>query len=650
MTDTEPYGLPKRRSRGARAKALFLAAGLFVILSGTITQWMAGELGGGRTLGVPHFSVDGMALYAPFSWIGWTQRLRDRTLAGQTRQLGVLSLCASVLFGIWVMKRLTKSRSLLHGSARWAQRRDLIESGLLTGKRGRRSGVYVGAWRDPKRGTVHYLRHNGPEHILAFAPTRSGKGVGLVIPTLLSWPESVVVLDLKGENWEVTSGWRQREARQDVLRFDPTDPESVQFNPLCEIRLRTEHETADIQNIATMLVDPHGKGLTDHWARTAWSLLVGAITHVCYREARVGSNASLEMVAAELTDPSASYDQVMERWLVFDHDPLGEQGWEDGYGVSRTHPLVAAAAREMLNRDPREASSVLSSAGSHLTLYRDPLVARATRRSDFMICDLMNHERPVSLYLVIRPTDKDRLRPLVRLILTQILRRLAERIRYEDGEPVSSHKHRLLLLLDEFASLGKLPVFEEALAYIGGYGIKAYLIVQDLSQLYAAYGKSESIVANCHLRVAFAPNKVETAEILSKMTGTTTATKKQSGGKGSNKTTQEFARPLLTADECMRLRGPKKDEEGRIERPGDMLVFAAGFCPIYGRQLLYFQDLVFGKRAKHAPAVGGNQLCPSGTAPWAPPKGDLARFARRALNAKASPEKPPSSIKKHFLS
>ena len=147
-------------------------------------------------------------------------------------------------------------------------------------------GVFVGGWRETG-GKCRYLRHDGNQHILCFAPTRSGKGVCLVIPTLLTWMKSCVVTDMKGELWALTSGWRQKYAGQKVLRFEPASPESVKWNPLDEIRLGTKYETGDIQNLATLLADPNGKGLEElgssaHFLNLCRSLLTGLITHVLY--------------------------------------------------------------------------------------------------------------------------------------------------------------------------------------------------------------------------------------------------------------------------------------------------------------------------------------------------------------------------------
>jgi type IV secretion system protein VirD4 len=158
---------------------------------------------------------------------------------------------------------------------------------------------------------------------------------------------------------------------------------------------------------------------------------------------------------------------------------------------------------------------------SFLSLYRDPIVAANTEYSEFNINDLVNHERPVSLYLVVPMASRDRLRPLIRLMLNQIVRTLTTTLAYKDGRPVSANRHKLLLMLDEFPILGRLDVLAEALSLIAGYGIRACLVAQDLTQIYEAYGRDESITSNCDTNVAFTPNKLETAQVLSRMAGET---------------------------------------------------------------------------------------------------------------------------------
>jgi type IV secretion system protein VirD4 len=247
-----------------------------------------------------------------------------------------------------------------------------------------------------------------------------------------------------------------------------------------------------------------------------------------------------------------------------------------------------------------------------LTLYSDPLVARNTSASDFTINDLVNHEHPASLYLVVPPSDKIRLRPLIRLIFTMIVNRLTERMDFEGAEQ-KRNRYRLLFMVDEFPSLKRMEVFADALSYMAGYGLKAYLITQDIRQIVDEYGPNESIVSNCHVRIAYAPNQYPTAELLSKMTGTKTVQKATFNFSGSrlapianhmSATVDQVERPLVTPDEVMRLRPPTKSGHGAAERiaaPGDMLIFVSGHYPIYGTQILYFTDPVLAKRADLAP-------------------------------------------------
>jgi type IV secretion system protein VirD4 len=194
-------------------------------------------------------------------------------------------------------------------------------------------------------------------------------------------------------------------------------------------------------------------------------------------------------------------------------------------------------------------------------------------------------------------------------MVNMIVRLLADKMDFVNGQPKAHYKHRLLMMMDEFPSLGKLDIFQESLAFIAGYGIKCYLICQDINQLKSresGYGHDESITSNCHVQSAFPPNRVETAEHLSKLTGQTTVAKEQittSGRRTSallgqvSRTIQEVQRPLLTPDECLRMPGPVKDTEGLIEKAGDMVVYVAGYPAIYGVQPLFFKDPIFKARA-----------------------------------------------------
>jgi type IV secretion system protein VirD4 len=418
---------------------------------------------------------------------------------------------------------------------------------------------------------------------MAFAPTRSGKGVGLVIPTLLSWTGSAVVHDIKGENWQLTAGWRSRFSH--CLLFNPTDPRSARYNPLLEVRKGSD-EVRDVQNIADILVDPEGAlERRSHWEKTSHSLLVGAILHVLYAE----EEKTLARVATFLSDPQRSFAHTLRRMMTTNHLGTADQ--------PQVHPVVASAAREVLNKSENERSGVLSTAMSFLGLYRDPTVAATTAACDWRIADLVDAARPVSLYLVIPPSDISRTKPLVRLVLNQIGRRLTERL---EGDPKKSRKHQLLMMLDEFPALGRLDFFETALAFMAGYGIRAYLIAQSLNQISKAYGDNNAILDNCHVRIAFSSNDERTAKRISDALGTATELRAQRNYAGHRLapwlshvmvSRQETARPLLTPGEVMQL------------PPSDELVLVSGLAPIRARKLRYYEDRNFTARVLPAPAL-----------------------------------------------
>ncbi len=553
-------------------------------------------------------------IYLPWQLFWWKHEYPNYFNAA----LGLMLMSSSLflMMLLFATKHLKKENisEYLHGSARWANMDDLKDAALI----GHDEGVYVGAIEDEK-GEVHYLRHNGPEHILTYAPTRSGKGVGLVIPTLLSWKHSCVITDLKGELWAMTAGWRQKHANNKVIRFEPaTLKGSARWNPLDEIRVGTESEVGDVQNLAMLVVDPDGKGLETHWQKTSQALLVGFILHAIYKLKNQGEPATFPNIDKMLVDPNTNIADLLIEMTQYPHIE------------GNTHPVIRASARDMIDRPIDEAGSVLSTLKSYLALYRDPIVAHNVSASDFCIKDLMNFETPVSLYIVTQPNDKVRLQPLVRVMMNMVVRLLADKMEFErvsDDKGLTSlrtkktYKHRLLCMIDEFPSLGKLDILQESLAFVAGYGLKFYLICQDINQLKSrerGYGPDETITSNCHIQNAYPPNRIETAEHLSKLTGQTTIVKEHitiSGKRFStllnqiSKTMQEVSRPLLTIDECLRMPGPKKDANGLILEAGDMVIYVAGFPAIYGKQPLYFKDPIFLARAAVAAPEHSDILC-----------------------------------------
>jgi type IV secretion system protein VirD4 len=520
------------------------------------TEWTAWRLAFQPQLGPVWFVIARTPIYQPLALFVWWLKFDAYAPkiflqgGGIAASGGIAAMFIAILLSVWRAKEAQHVTT--YGSARWADRKEIRRTGLFGP-----DGVVLGSLDG------RYLRHDGPEHVLCFAPTRSGKGVGLVIPTLLTWPYSTIVHDIKGENFQLTSGFRARFGA--VLLFDPTNPQSAAYNPLLEIR-KGDNEVRDAQNIADILVDPEGAlERRNHWEKTSHSLLVGAILHVLYAEA----DKTLAGVANFLSDPSRQIEVTLNAMLATPH--LGE----------RVHPVVASAARELLNKSENERSGVLSTTMSFLGLYRDPVVARVTGRSDWRIDDLMDANRSISLYMVIPPSDIARTKPLMRLVLNQIGRRLTESL------DTDRRRQKLLLMLDEFAALGRLDFFESQLAFMAGYGIRSFLITQSLNQLERAYGPNHAILDNCHIRIAFSTNDERTAKRVSDALGTATemrAMKNYAGHRLSPwlghlmVSRQETSRPLLTPGEVMQLAST------------DAIVMISGMRPVRARKVRYYED------------------------------------------------------------
>jgi type IV secretion system protein VirD4 len=581
---------------------------VLIIIAGVwfATEWTAAHLGFQPRLGSPWAIAFGYPVYPPwrlFQWWYAYEAYAPRVfntggmIAGGA---GVAGAVAAIVGSIW---RSRQARTVTtFGSARWATMSDIRAAGLLSD-----SGVFVGGAGE------HYLRHAGPEHVMVFAPTRSGKGVGLVVPTLLTWGTSgasAVIHDIKGENFNLTAGFRSTFSH--CLLFNPTDERSAAYNPLLEVR-RGANEVRDVQNIADILVDPEGAlERRNHWEKTSHALLVGAILHVLY----AGEDKTLCGVANFLSDPAMPFEQTLQRMLRTRH--LGDTA----------HPVVASAAREVLNKSHNERSGVLSTAMSFLGLYRDPTVAKVTSRCDWRIADLIEGAHPVSLYLVVPPSDISRTKPLIRLLLNQIGRRLTEAL----PQPGAA-RHPVLLMLDEFPALGRLDFFESTLAFMASYGLRAYLIAQSLNQIEKAYGANHSILDNCHVRIAFATNDERTAKRISDALGTATEIRAQRNYAGHRLSPwlghlmisrAESARALLTPGEVMQLPA------------GEEIVMVSGHAPVRAQKLKYFEDSNFTCRILPPPTLSVDRYrdCP----PERP--NDWSGLSVPEVSASASPPAP----------
>src|SRR3954469_1885455 len=497
-----------------------LTGGLFATtaLSSAATQWVAAQLGYHPKLGEPIF--DGF--YQPFGWITW----QNEPWAVQVKpaflwpNLGMAGL-VFVVFATVAIRNIIASQNRrtpkpfpdVHGSARFADFNDIREMGLLDNT----DGVYIGAWENPETGMVHYLRDRSGAHVAGIAPTRSGKGLGWVLPNLLSWPESTFIYDPKGELWQLTAGWR-KSIGQNVLRWQPGHPtESCGFNFLEEVRLDTDYETSDAQNITHLIVDPDGAGFSTHWDKAAFGFLTGLFLHCLHVAKNNGTTASIPTVAVLLSSPKIDPFTLCK-----------------AMAASRYGAAINAAGVDQLKRDEKERGAVLSTVKTYLSLFLDPIITRNTSRSSFRLRDLMDHDQPTTLYVTAMAVDSVRLRPLIRLLITMLLNHtVGVPIQFDaEQQPIRSHRHKLLLMMEELPDLRKMKMLEQALAVMAGAGITGFLLMQDREQLLGAYGPHQAVLSNVHITGAYPPNEDKTADWLSHKLGNKTVNLEQYSASG----------------------------------------------------------------------------------------------------------------------
>ena len=658
------YVLPSRPrwQGGWNVRALLGAVVAFVLTASAATQWLAAQLNNPVEMGDPIVWFHGAAVFQPFAGLVlWKHFAGSRLISSAVRKEIWIAFGATILGGLflaylayWFLslirdRKSTDSLMNLHGSATWANRHDIQKLGLFDAN----DGVYVGGWRDPDTQEIHYLLHSGAEPVLLFAPSRSGKGVSAIIPTLCQWRQSAFVYDLKGENWDRTAGFRHA-IGQRVLKFAPTLPfESCCYNPLSEIRWETDYEVADAQTIANAVIR-HGNddSLYKHFEDAAVDLVSAGIIHLGYvfRNLDVPREPTLPDVLALYSSPGMDFQDVLKEIQSTVHMPGGKSNphleWFDINGKPTfTHPFVSKAVQRQLNRADREASSIQSSIVTPMTVYDDPIVQKTVSRSDFVVRDLVYGTQPMSLYFKVPQPDRERLRPLVRLMLQLIFNRLMERL--------DPSRHHLLLMLDEFPELKKIPGLAGAMSLMAGYKIKPYLIAQTLTQIIEEYGPNESITDNCYIKAAFQTDNLQTCKNLSELSGNMTVEKETVNYSGQRtdfylkhifRSVEQVQRPLITVDEIRRIKPPTKasnDPDSRITAPGDMLIFINGVAPIYGVQSLYFLNDALLARTKLKPPAFKTAAQPGTPKRAQAPQAafDISSIATAAIDQQAIEEK-----------
>jgi type IV secretion system protein VirD4 len=507
-----------------------------------------------------------------------------------------------------VLLILLKRGRALHGEARFAREGEIRREQLRSA-----SGIIVGE----KGG--RYLVFGGTEHVLLEAPTRAGKGVGVVIPNLLSWADSVVVLDVKRENWDITAGFRARHG-QAVYLFDPLDPEgrTARYNPLSFIdRLDDTDVVNELQKIGGMLF-PAPEKADPFWAEAARAAFVGV-------GALVAANPALPFTIGEIYRRLTAGDPKVELPKVV------EEAQKRGQRLSQA---CVSALSDFTSASDNTFSGIKQTITSKLNLWLNPYVDAATSETDF---DLRQVRRErISIYLGVSPDNIDRIAPVYNLFLQQLIDLNTREL------PSTGGQVPVLVLLDEFARLGKAPVIASAFSYVAGYGLRLLPVIQSRSQPRGIYGAdvTDEIIANCGLEVVFTPKELRVANELSERLGFFTMNVKSKSrtihGFLANRSVSESdqRRALMMPQELMQM--PK----------GELLMLRGGIPPVRARKLEYFRVRRFTSRISDPPKVASRPINVPVPKPAFPPAaaGVGSDVLGQAIEAKRAALRGPSQV------
>ncbi|MBS1994670.1 MAG: type IV secretory system conjugative DNA transfer family protein [Cyanobacteria bacterium SZAS LIN-2] len=584
------------RARGTERVGQVAIAALIAVLgwayiSGYLFLWMTG----GRAYSA-----------SPLTWVRYQHYYGDNP--GVRRRLAISGWAGGVLvlggcaLGLW------PRRPSLHGDARFATRAEVSRAGLLGN-----DGLILG-----KLGH-RYLMLPGQQGVLVAAPPRTGKGVGIVIPNLLHFPGSVVCVDIKKENWTVTAGYRAS-CGQPVflLDFFAENGRTARWNPLDAVQENPLRQVDGLQRIASILW-PEVPGADPFWSAAAQTMFLGIALYVF-----------------ETPGLPRTIGEILRQGMVTGEEGFGAH-WRRVIEERREseHPLSEAcikAISDLVDLAGTTASGIRKTFTSRLDLWLNPILDAATSSSDFNLRDLRRN--PISIYVGVNPADIGRLRRVLNLFFEQAI---GEQTR-ELPEHNPELRYQVLMMLDEFTALGRLPVMGNSLGYLPGYNVRVVIVIQVLSQLAEVYGvnAAATFLKTLAVRILFAPKEYEDAEAISKELGTRTIKVKSrshpafGSGKGPSTSESERARPLMLPQEVKAL---GEDRE---------IVFYENLAPIRARKIRYFQDPILRRRVRPPPDVpciadpGSRDAAPSRPRP----PDDAGRSVER-LPRREQPRKPP---------
>jgi type IV secretion system protein VirD4 len=482
--------------------------------------------------------------------------------------IGVVAVSA-VGLGLFIPKRRA-----LFGDATFAKRRDIAAAGLLGNE-----GIILG------RLGPRCLMLAGQQGVILAAPPRAGKGTGCVIPNGLNWSGSLVCVDIKRENWTITAGFRERHGQACYL-FDPFNEEgrTARWNPFFYVSGDPSRRVNDVQRIADMLY-PDPPNVDPFWTAASRSLFLG-----------------IALYLFETPSLPKTVGEVLRQGMASDDEGFGHH-WKrlvEGRN-SGAHPLSAVCVRalyDVIDLAPVTASSIRKTFTSRLDLWLNPMLDAATAGNDFDLREL--RRKPMSVYVGVNPDDLHRMRPVLSLFFQQA-------IGLQTRELPETHpdlKHQVLLLLDEFTSLGRIPIIAESISYLPGYNVRVVLVIQTPAQLRDVYGTNgaETMLKSLGARIVFAPKDMPDAREISEELGDTTVKVRSisgprfevaSNGKGRARTQSisQQRRPLLLPQEVKEL----GSEEA--------IIFHEGLRPIRCRKIRYYEDARFRARLYPPPEV-----------------------------------------------
>jgi type IV secretion system protein VirD4 len=465
-------------------------------------------------------------------------------------------------------------RRPLHGAARFASRHEIARAGLLGD-----DGILLG------RLGRRYLVLPGQQGVELEAPPRSGKGVGVVIPNLLNWPGSVIVNDIKGENWSRTAGYRATHG-QSVHLFDPLSEQarSARWNPLAYVRETPYHCIDDLQRIASMLYpDPHGAD--PFWTASARMLFLGI---GLYLFETAGSTRTMgEILRQGMASDAEGFQKHWKRVI----DSCERAGFPlSSEAVQTLYDIIDLAAVT--------ASSIRKTFTSRLDLWLNPLIDAATSGNDFDFREL--RKRPISVYVRVNPDNIARLRPLLNLFFQQAIGLQTREL----PEHNPALKYQLLPVLDEFPALGRIPAIADATAFLPGYNVRPLIVVQSHSQLVDIYGVegARSIRKMLAARIVFAPKEYDDAEAISKELGTYTVRQKSHSRSAWGFDTRQT---VNVSEQPRRLLLPQEVKEMGADR---LILFCENLRPVFAHRICYFRERIFSRRERPPPEVPQLQL------------------------------------------